>query len=216
MSFLLEEEQTLEAALAFIESCLTSDNGASDHSTDSDRALRLDFLSPTSPSLSSSQQSNTSVTNCADGLDPKQAAFSYQQAQLLRGTKSKSKANPRPAASSARKHRKIEILALREQVLQLTARFTHLSRFSTLRPTRRAAALRGGHRTNESSTNTFLEQFHLEKSMALDDSLMELQKLHESEKLNRRLKDALKTQVGVMQTLECLFRRQTTKQVRPT
>lgn len=207
-TLLLEDEQaaTLEEALAFIDTTYvgisSSDGGegtTSEHSTDSENSLPTHWRFPL-PHFHSKNRGASSYAKQHKAVEPQM----YRQQQPQQPTLPKCREPNRNAVARHRKRAKDEILQLREQVLQLSARLAQIRKHGgTLpAPTRKVR-----------SDSSFLQEDPA-TSTAQNHAVAELEKRQQSESLNRRLKDALKKYSKLTRRLDHVFERGTIKQVR--
>lgn len=204
MSFLLEEEEhaTLADALAFIDTFpLDADDDAFD--ADIDASSSSDQSSMHATPSSPEPASDTTSSGADSGGEDERIA-----AARARNTR---------AVNQYRKRNKNEILRLRDEVRLLDARLGQLRQRQG--ETSRSSSVRGSEPGWEllvaRSRATGRRSLRLQAcSVGIDAAVAELRQLEKSEALNRKLKDALKKQRKVSSTLECLFRKEISKNVR--
>lgn len=205
MSFvLLDEEQaaTLEEALAFLESH-TDGNTSTEEGTSSDHS--------SSPLISSRSPSEDAHRVSSDGndLDRYQYRPQKKQKQVEQRHSITSRASNTRAVNQYRQRTKAEIINLREQAEQLSARVLQLRKREALAVAGQASLV-GRSRDVMTTSNNSLSP----SSMGLDLAVAEYRKLQESQQLNRKLKEALEKQAKMNKVLETFFQRQFAKNVR--
>ncbi|TYZ67059.1 hypothetical protein PybrP1_003642 [[Pythium] brassicae (nom. inval.)] len=193
MNFLLEHEEqaTLAEALAFIDSFpldaaddTESSGGSHDDAASDSSASRHAPTSPASAVGSSSSSSGNSA-------DDKRVL-----AARARNTR---------AVNQYRKRSKTEILRLRDEVRLLDARLGQL---------RANAAVSSAESLARAHAPPAIRRRSLRLQpcpVGIDAAVAELRQLEKSEALNRRLKEALRKQRKVSNTLESLFRKEMSK-----
>uniref|UniRef100_K3W8R2 Uncharacterized protein n=1 Tax=Globisporangium ultimum (strain ATCC 200006 / CBS 805.95 / DAOM BR144) TaxID=431595 RepID=K3W8R2_GLOUD len=184
-------------------------------------SLNAAFARPTSygspcASESSDWGANASScsTTCSDSSDTFVVQGSAPDTQILQRTAKKPKKTSKrlvnkttlamvekPLKVRKRKHNKTEILALREEVLYLTARLAQRQKLlSTSRPAKTTL------KSEQSSSNSLVVAADNVSGVQLAD--LELQKLEVSKTVNRKLKDVLAKQMKLCATLQKVFEKQ--------
>ncbi|GAB9471011.1 hypothetical protein Gpo141_00008237 [Globisporangium polare] len=197
---LLEEEHSLEAALAFLDSCGEEQlDPPFDVAFDLDALLEEDDLvldSPTSDPESIGSAAHSSNTASSDNSGRQVVARSKPTRQrATRKCKAVGPAAPRRRTST-------DILELREQVIQLTTRIDQLNK----RP--RAQPIGSGFHSNHITQGARLQARDAQgSSLELGGIVLEREKLREAELLNAKLKVAWRRQLKLCQQLENVFKK---------
>ncbi|KAF1321776.1 hypothetical protein FI667_g11719, partial [Globisporangium splendens] len=226
MALMLEQDDLqLEEALAFLDTLECS--GPTD-------AAKMPFLTPSSPPLMSSIPTSKCVSPCSSDISDwgttsgntsdgsscgevsssSRSSSTTQQVSrrnpktVKKTTKNSTKATtPKPPKVRKRKHNKTEILALREEVLHLTARLAQRRKLLSSTSVASSAAQPNSSGNAEKDSNSLI--------VATDKSVdgvqladCELHKLELSKTLNRRLKAALDKQMKLSSTLQKVFEKQ--------
>lgn len=205
---LLEEEHSLEAALAFLDSCGEEQlDPPFDVAFDLDALLEEDDLvldSPTSDPESIGSAAHSSNTASSDNSGRQVVARSKPTRQrATRKCKAVGPAAPRRRTST-------DILELREQVIQLTTRIDQLNK----RP--RAQPIGSGFHSNHITQGARLQARDAQgSSLELGGIVLEREKLREAELLNAKLKVAWRRQLKLCQQLENVFKKGFAPSVRP-
>ncbi|KAF1321841.1 hypothetical protein FI667_g11724, partial [Globisporangium splendens] len=115
----------------------------------------------------------------------------------------------KPAKTRVRKHVKTEILALREQVVELTAQLAHWRKIKASRRARVRQTIRRQQHHAKTASSNIAESHQGHLSDEMEKVRLELDALHESETQNRKLKKKLNAQGKMVQALEGVFQKQT-------
>lgn len=207
---LLEEECSLEAALAFLDSC--GDDQQQDLSAPFDVAFNLDALLNADDMV---LDSPTSDHESIDGITRSNNASSdggdRQLVARVKPTRQRATKKHKPAGPAApRRRTRTEILELREQVIQLTTRIDKLNKRSRVQP-----PIGPEFHSNRITHGTRLPLIDAQgSSFELGSVVLEREKLREAELLNAKLKVAWRRQLKLCQQLENVFKMKLTPAVR--
>lgn len=225
MSFLLPEDDpqaTLHDALAFIDACesghCTSGTGGTSSSS-SDELLDTDDDDTSSPSSANDQSSLRVVIRNPPSLDDLTVLFNSQHTQTLPKPKQPQQqqkaAKPTPARKKSRAHavkkhrerKKNEMQTLREEAMQLESRLARLQRTArACNSSRQRARILDAHLPSTSSSAVL--HHHNGKSLVprastwFDFAALREHERFQSEKLNAKLRDALRRQLLASKALD--------------
>lgn len=183
----------------------SSSDERSDVSTGLGRSLYVEVRIPKSPASGNensdygSNRSSRSHANTPEDASPAQKKLLRNRALNTR------------AVHRYRNRTKMEIAALRDELLQLQALLAKLQRRSTATTTTASPGARTSH---THGTPLLLLQLETGSSAGIEDAVAEYKRLQQAEVLNRRLRDAVCKQRSVSATLERMFTRQVAKHVR--
>ncbi|KAF1321800.1 hypothetical protein FI667_g11715, partial [Globisporangium splendens] len=219
MALLLEDDDTLQAALAFIDAC--SDESASDHSESHSELARSLASSPVNSSSRQHNEKSTSaranilysssIDSLFDGTTPFVLRFQPPRKQRRQEVvqlqdKLKARAANTKAVNRYRKRTKAEILSLRDQVVHLKAHLRDLVE----RDPHSVKSLVAWMDANASAKSTMRDLIEGPQRSNLVSAariaFAEYCKLQQSRRLNHELKHALATHVRFNTVLEHIFR----------
>lgn len=214
---------SLEAALAFLESCESdaTDDARSDLSGDSDTALSNEAAAPScglhslSPSAHTMDSSTVRSSNShpSDTAPPPTATAEPVSGMHHHSTAPHARATPTVRAPRRRKSNKVEIAALRGQVQHLTVLLAQLELLRRKRASSRKLMLRR-HATQCTARTTptaaavsSLLTDQTTSSAAFDAAVRELQQLQTAQMLNLELRAKWREQIELAKRLEALVKK---------
>lgn len=202
-----DPHSSLEAALAFLDSC--DDDDAPELGAPYDVSFDLDALLDADDVVLDSPTSNHE--NISSATHSSSSGVSVQQA-VVRSVEKRQQATRKhkttlPAAP--RRRTRTDILELREQVIQLTARIDRLNKRTRVQP-----SMSGFHADRIANRARLPLLDVKDSSIQLAGVVLEREKLREAESLNAKLKVAWRRQLKLCQQLETVFKKKLTPAVR--